>query len=93
MSIPQSRLLTTKASERDQSPTRMRANKWYVEATKYAILIFLSLSFLLPFYWMISSAVKNDAQVYTVPPVIFPIPARWINFVEAWQIDNFNLYV
>ena len=93
MNIPQSRLIPSKASEQFQRPRSLRASNWYIEATKYFILVFLSISFLLPFYWMISSALKNDDQVYTVPPVLFPVPARWINFAEAWNIDNFNLYV
>jgi len=79
-----------------RSPNRrskLNLTKIITEIAKYSLLILLSASFLLPFYWMISSAVKNDAQVYTVPPVLLPIPARWINFWEAWNIDNFNLYV
>jgi len=92
MSIAKSTKLSSKTSNRSKKPALLNSG-WYQNVTKYIILIILSISFLLPFYWMISSAVKNDAQVYTVPPVLVPIPARWINFVEAWQIDNFNLYV
>jgi ABC-type glycerol-3-phosphate transport system permease component len=65
---------------------------WLVEITKYTILIVLAVSFLLPFYWMISSAVKNDAQVYTVPPIWFPVPQHWNNFWDAWNSENFNLF-
>jgi ABC-type glycerol-3-phosphate transport system permease component len=79
--------------ERKRNRTGVLLSRWTVEIAKYFLLIFLSLSFLLPFYWMISSALKNDAQVYTVPPIWFPVPARWQNFWEAWNVDNFNLYV
>ncbi len=65
---------------------------WLVEIMKYTILIVLAVSFLLPFYWMISSAVKNDAQVYTVPPIWFPVPQHWNNFWDAWNSENFNLF-
>ncbi|GIV78094.1 MAG: sugar ABC transporter permease [Litorilinea sp.] len=65
---------------------------WLVEITKYTILIVLAISFLLPFYWMVSSAVKNDAQVYTVPPIWFPVPQYWNNFWDAWNSENFNLF-
>uniref|UniRef100_A0A540VH13 Carbohydrate ABC transporter permease n=2 Tax=Litorilinea aerophila TaxID=1204385 RepID=A0A540VH13_9CHLR len=65
---------------------------WLVEITKYTILIVLAVSFLLPFYWMVSSAVKNDAQVYTVPPIWFPVPQHWNNFWDAWNSENFNLF-
>lgn len=91
MNIPQSKLVISNVAEK--KPRSVRTTRWSVEAVKYTLLVFLSISFLLPFYWMISSALKTDAQVYTVPPVLFPMPARWINFWEAWNIDNFNLYV
>jgi len=61
-----------------------------VEFIKYFILVVLSFSFLLPFYWMISSALKNDSQIYTVPPVWIPNPAFWENFWNAWHVLDFN---
>ena len=65
---------------------------WGVDILKYVVLITLAVSFLLPFYWMLSSAVKNDAQVYTIPPVWFPVPQFWENFWNAWTSETFNLY-
>ena len=59
---------------------------------KYFVLIVLAISFLLPFYWMVSSAVKNDAQVYVVPPIWFPRPQFWENFWNAWNSETFNLW-
>ncbi|MEZ4707061.1 MAG: carbohydrate ABC transporter permease [Caldilineaceae bacterium] len=70
----------------------MSATDWAVEILKYVVLITLAISFLLPFYWMLSSAVKNDSQVYTVPPVWFPTPQLWNNFWDAWNSENFNLF-
>ena len=61
-------------------------------ALKYAVLIVLAVSFLLPFYWMVSSAVKDDAQVYVVPPIWFPNPQFWENFWNAWNSETFNLW-
>jgi multiple sugar transport system permease protein len=65
---------------------------WLVAILKYATLIILAISFLLPLYWMASSAIKNDSQVYTIPPVWIPIPAYPENFYNAWTTYNFNLY-
>ncbi|MFL5802185.1 MAG: hypothetical protein ACJ8CR_10650 [Roseiflexaceae bacterium] len=48
-------------------------------------MIVLTASWLFPFYWMFTSAIKNDSQVYTIPPVLVPIPAYWNNFVDAWK--------
>ena len=60
---------------------------------KYALLLILGASYLLPFYWMATSALKNDAQVYTVPPVWLPVPAHWNNLWDSWNLYNFNLYL
>lgn len=60
---------------------------------RHLLLIVLAFSFLLPFYWMASSALKNDSQVYTVPPVWIPIPTYWNNFPDAWLQYDFNRYM
>ena len=60
---------------------------------RYLLLIVLALTFLLPFYWMASSALKNDSQVYTIPPVWIPRPAHWNNFPDAWLQYDFNRYM
>jgi ABC-type glycerol-3-phosphate transport system permease component len=62
------------------------------EVLKYAIVVSLALSYAFPLYWMISSALKTDPQVYRIPPVLVPNPAQWVNFINAWKSDNFSLY-
>jgi len=42
------------------------------EILKYTVLILVYGSFAFPLFWMISSALKNDPQVYTVPPILIP---------------------
>jgi multiple sugar transport system permease protein len=58
------------------------------EVLKYAVLLTLAITYIMPFYWMLSSAVKTDSQVYTVPPIWFPIPQQWNNFWDAWNSQN-----
>lgn len=62
------------------------------EFLKYAVVILLAATYAFPLYWMISSAMKNDPQVYRVPPVLVPIPAHINNFLDAWRSDEFTLY-
>lgn len=59
---------------------------------KYGFLALMSFSFVLPLYWMFTSAMKDDSQIYTVPPVWIPNPAYPINFINAWNTYNFNLF-
>lgn len=81
-----------KQARRTSQLRKMSVNDWLIEILKYAVLITLAISFLLPFYWMVSSAIKNDTQVYTVPPIWFPSPQFWENFWNAWNSENFNLF-
>lgn len=60
---------------------------------KYSIILVLSASFILPLYWMAMSALKTPEQVFTIPPIWFPVPARWANYIEAWQVDEFTLFL
>ena len=73
--------------------SRVKWGDLAIQAIKYVLLIALTLTFILPFYWMASSAIKNDSQVYTVPPIWIPRPAHWKNlFWDAWTAYDFNLY-
>jgi ABC-type glycerol-3-phosphate transport system permease component len=42
---------------------------------------------------MVTSALKNDAQVYVVPPIWIPNPAFWENFKNAWNSQPFTRYL
>ncbi len=68
-------------------------SKWVADILRYLVLIVLAISFVLPFFWMVSSALKDDSQVYTVPPIWIPIPAHWENFPNAWSTYDFNRYM
>jgi ABC-type glycerol-3-phosphate transport system permease component len=65
---------------------------WLQEVLKYTVLLVMAASFVFPLYWMVSSAVKNDSMVYTIPPVWVPNPVYWQNFYNAWTSYDFNLY-
>ncbi|MFN8441889.1 MAG: carbohydrate ABC transporter permease [Caldilineaceae bacterium] len=58
--------------------------------SQYTILILLGITWIFPLFWMVSSALKDDPQVYTVPPVIIPNPAHFNNFADAWTRLDFN---
>ena len=84
--------LAEKASGKKQAQ-KSHAPEWLAPLVKYVLLVTLAVSFLLPFYWMVSSALKDDAQIYTVPPIWIPNPAHWENFWNSWQTYDFNLYI
>ena len=88
-------LALAKATTRSKSGLRkLGVTGIFTELLKYVVLLVLAASFIMPFYWMASSALKDDNQIYTVPPIWLPSPALWNNFWDAWNTPslNFNLY-
>ena len=92
--------MATQAKTTQVSPTVERSPKighlsiqqGLVGFLKYSVLVMMAASFVLPLYWMASSAIKNDSQIYTIPPIWIPYPVYWENFYNAWTSYNFNLY-
>ncbi len=72
-------------------PRRILKVVWTV--LKYTVLIVLSATYAFPLFWMITSALKVDSQIYRVPPILIPVPAHWNNFADAWTRLPFTLYL
>src|SRR5258706_1919594 len=58
----------------------------------HIILLAIGLFFALPFYWLVSTALKTDAQVFQMPPVWVPHPAKWDNYSTALTYIPFAQY-
>ncbi|MEM7132639.1 MAG: carbohydrate ABC transporter permease [Chloroflexota bacterium] len=58
----------------------------------YVLMIVLSFLFALPLLWMISTSLKTDPQVYSVPPVWIPTTPRFLTYPEALTARPFGLY-
>lgn len=65
---------------------------WLGRTIFYTGMVLLSLLFAGPLLWMLSTSVKTDPQVYSVPPVWIPNPVRLINYPEALTTRPFGLY-
>lgn len=51
----------------------------------YLFLVALSVVFIFPFFWMITSALKPDYQIFIWPPQWLPDPPLWGNFRLAFS--------
>jgi multiple sugar transport system permease protein len=49
----------------------------------YVICTLIALAYVFPLYWMISTALKTDAEVFLVPPSLWPAVPQWQNFPAA----------
>jgi multiple sugar transport system permease protein len=59
----------------------------------YVVVVTLGLAFAMPLLWMIVTALKDDPDVFRLPPVWIPRPIRWANFPEALTIIPFGLHM
>lgn len=50
----------------------------------YVVLVAVALLVMVPFFWMISSSLKNNNQVFTVPTQWIPTEFRFSNYTEIW---------
>ena len=57
------------------------------------LLAVLTAAFALPFYWLLSTAVKTSPQIFAVPPVWLPRPPQWSNFSNAMSFFPFGQYL
>ncbi|NLK06109.1 MAG: carbohydrate ABC transporter permease [Spirochaetales bacterium] len=46
----------------------------------------------MPFFWMLSTAIKSPQEVAIFPPVWWPEAIRWDNFVTAWETAPFGRF-
>jgi len=59
----------------------------------YALLLALSVLFVLPFMWMVSTSLKQSEDVFTYPPSFFPTTFLWQNYPRGWTILPFNTFL
>src|SRR5712692_6750105 len=56
---------------------------------RHVALIIVTIIFMLPIYWMVISAFKENTSVFSVPIKWFPDPIRWQNFPEAFNYPGY----
>ncbi|GIV78194.1 carbohydrate ABC transporter permease [Litorilinea aerophila] len=52
----------------------------------YAFTIALSLMFFFPFFWTISTSLKEPVELIAYPPTLLPKVPRWENYTEIWTV-------
>ena len=64
---------------------RIPLHKKVRSTIKHVILILVAISMLLPFFWMVSTALKTNNNVFSIPPQWIPRPAQWSNFLRVFD--------
>ncbi len=65
--------------------TRSRARRTLLlDIVNHGGLAIVALVFLFPFFWMVSNAVRSNAEVMAIPVRLLPNVFEWDNFAKAW---------
>lgn len=55
-----------------------------LDILNHGALTIIALLFLFPFFWMLTNAVRSNAEVLAIPVRILPNVYEWGNFAKAW---------
>lgn len=58
----------------------------------YALLALTAVIMAMPFFWMVTTSLKDIYQALRIPPQWIPSPARWENYPAAWEAAPFARY-
>lgn len=63
---------------------KSRGGALALDILNHGALALVALLFLFPFFWMVSNAVRSNAEVLAIPVRILPNVFEWHNFAAAW---------
>ena len=58
----------------------------------YVMAISIAISMILPFLWMVSTSLKDNNQIFMIPPQWIPKPVHWENYKKVFELLNFGRY-
>lgn len=71
----------------------MQGLKQLGSALRYLLVAAASLLMAFPFYWMVTSALKSNDEIWQFPPTLWPQSPKWGQFAEAWVAAPFERYM
>jgi len=72
-----------------KSKSNISIKNWIV----FLLLVVFSLFFIIPFLWIISTSLKGDTQIFTIPPQWIPEVFHWDNYAKVFDRMPFLLYL
>ncbi|WP_054956198.1 carbohydrate ABC transporter permease [Paenibacillus dakarensis] len=58
----------------------------------YVVLIAVAAFQLFPLVWLMLFSLKNNQEVFNLPPLSLPTSPRWENYEKVWSAGNINVY-
>jgi multiple sugar transport system permease protein len=63
--------------------------RWLRRGGLHLLAILLGILLMLPFYWALSSSLKQVQEVRQIPPLWWPSVAQWHNYADVWSVRYF----
>ena len=82
--------LTFKGTE-EYRPSQRRSKIWHL--LTLALMILIAFVMLIPLFWLVTSSLKTESQIFAYPPEWIPNPVRFENYPEALTIQPFGTYL
>lgn len=78
----------------NQSTTKSgyRIRKEIMNTFLFVLTALLSLAFMFPFFWSVSSSLKTGFEVIAYPPSLLPKVPQWQNYAIAWNTADLGLF-
>ena len=61
-------------------------------ALRHLTLVVIAFVMLVPFYWVVKTAITNE-NIYEYPPSLLPKQPHLFNFVDVWYLIPFPRYL
>ena len=58
----------------------------------YVILLVVAGFQLFPLVWLFFFSLKNNQEIFNLPPLALPKQWRWENYVKVWEAGNIDIY-
>jgi len=65
----------------------------FIKIVLYIIVLIGAFILMIPFFWMLSTALKGFEEAFQIPPQWIPKPPHWENFYVGWTTLPFGLYL
>lgn len=86
-------MTAVRVSLRSSVTQSRRLQNGILKTISYGLLILFGVPFIVPLFWVLSTALKTPTQIYVSPPQWIPNPVRWQNFIEAWNVAPFSRFL
>ncbi len=63
-----------------------------VKVLAYLLITLTAIGMIFPFYWMVTSSLKTEVEIFLVPPKWLPIPPHWENYTHVLTTVKFGLF-